>query len=378
MEYLSIKKFLFVFTIKLIVAENLNNLNYEIKSLFGQPDYRSVNLTWEVETKDENFPNSENHEEENFIVHYCELQSWGEMHRCKSKILQGSVKNNNNKSTKVYNTIIKNLRLATKYFFNVKVAKHGESEKSARSQIYNDDDNKDGQQIIIPTKGFSAVATKCLPNESEIQIDTGPYFGGRIISENGNCIINGDPKDDRETYNIRIDHEKCGSHVSHDDFTVETYITVQENSGLLTHSSRRFLVICNFQPDTLTVRARLALPSKGSSKALDDDEWPQRDRGARERQFKMVDKSFLVLKESNEQSIENAIGNIESLTENISLETTEKVTNSSTITGNKSEPFKNVRYSRHSSLKDEETNEVFLQIDSLIGITIGVALTVLL
>lgn len=143
--------------------------------------------------------------------------------------------------------------MATKYSFKVRPQKKGETEKSARAATFSKEDPAE-QSIVIPTKGFSAIATRCLPNESEINIETGPYFSGKIASENGQCGIEGDSKDARETYTMRIDHEKCGSQVSHDDLTVETYITVQENSGILTHSTRRFLVVCTFQPDTLTVR----------------------------------------------------------------------------------------------------------------------------
>lgn len=271
--------------------------------------------------------------------------------------------------------MIKNLRMATKYSFNVRPQKLGESEKSARSQAFSKDDTS-GQNIIVPTKGFSAIATKCLPNESEISIETGPFFSGRIISENGECGIKGNAKDKRESYTMRIDHEKCGSQVSHDDLTVETYITVQENSGILTHSTRRFLVVCTFQPDTLTVRARLALPSKGGASVMDEDLWPERERGARERQFRMVDKSALVLKESSEHSMENAIGDIENLTEKIlSQEKSQISTNAILDKKKKSEPLKTARFSRYSS--EFESSSEFIRFDSIIGITIGVALTVL-
>jgi hypothetical protein len=277
-------------------------------------------------------------------------------------------------SMKVYKMMIKNLRMATKYSFNVRSQKQGEAEKSARNENYSKEDSI-GQNIIIPTKGFSAIATQCLPNESEIRIETGPNFGGRIASENGECSIDGNSKDAQESYTLRIDHEKCGSQVSHDDLTVETYITVQENSGILTHSTRRFLVVCTFQPDTLTVRARLALPSKGDASVMEQDMWPERERGARERQFKMVDKSALILKESSEQSMESAIGDIENLTEKILSEKAQITTN--TILSKKhKEPLKNARYSRYSS--EYENSSGYFRIDSLIGITIGIALTVLL
>lgn len=366
----------------------------EIKSLFGQPDYRSVNLTWEVEEKaDKQLPAKD--DVRSFIVHFCELQSWGEKHRCRSKVLEDVVKQNKKlveifllkkishllsfyplrKFPKIYKMSINNLRMATKYTFMVRPQKHRESEKSARSENFSDEDASE-QSIIIPTKGFSAVATKCLPNESEILIETGPNFGGKIASENGKCAIDGNTEDGRDSYTMRIDHEKCGSQVSHDDLTVETYITVQENSGLLTHSTRRFLVICTFQPETLMVRARLALPSKGGASAIADDSWPEQGRGARERQFNMVDKSSLILKESSEQSMENAIGDIENLTEKILREEPAHVSLNTIDTRKHVEPLKNARYSRHSS--EAHSAPDFLRIDSLIGITIGVALIVLI
>lgn len=267
-------------------------------------------------------------------------------------------------STKLYKMTISNLRMATKYSFHVRPQLHGESEKIARSQKFSKDD-KSGQTIVIPTKGFSAVATKCLPNESEILVETGPNFGGRISSENGECSIQGNAKDGRDAYTMRIDHERCGSQVSHEDLTVETYITVQENSGILTHSTRRFLVVCTFQPDTLTVRARLALPGKGD--VIVDEEWNDRERTSRNRQFKMVDKSALILKESNEHSMENAIGDVENLTE--------KILAKDDFKPQKVEIFNNARFSRYSS--DSRQKSYFQFFDAFTGITIGIALIVL-
>lgn len=267
---------------------------------------------------------------------------------------------------------IKNLRMATKYSFHVRPQIKGETEKSARSRIFSKD-NKDGQTIIIPTKGFSAIATKCLPNESEIEVETGPYFGGRIVSENGECGIEGNALDERETYTMRIDHEKCGSQVSHGDLTVETYITVQENSGILTHSTRRFLVVCTFQPDTLTVRARLALPGKGD--VVVDDNWHDRERSSRNRQFKMVDKSALILKESTEHSMENAIGDVENLTEKILALENLSALSSETFGKQKIETPKSARFSRYSTENYQKSS--LLRLDAFVGITIGVALIVL-
>jgi hypothetical protein len=260
---------------------------------------------------------------------------------------------------------IGNLRMSTKYSFHVRPKRTGESEKSARS--FNKQDTS-GQRIVVPTKGFSAVATKCLPNESEIVVETGPYFSGRIASENGECGIQGNSKDAQSTYVMRIDHEKCGSQVSHDDLTVETYITVQENSGILTHSTRRFLVVCTFQPDTLTVRARLALPGKGEI-VPEDDVWVDRERNARNRQFKMVDKSALILKENDEHSMENAIGDIENLTEKILTITSENSNE------NHHKKFsKNPKFSRYTTHEQDRA----LQYDAIAILSCGLAFFILI
>lgn len=97
----------------------------------------------------------------------------------------------------------------------------------------------------------------CLPQESEIEVSTGPYFAGRIAVESADserCTVDGDPNSPRDTYTLRISHDVCGSKVN--ETTVATFVLVQENLPILTHSTRRFLVLCTYQPDTLTVRAR--------------------------------------------------------------------------------------------------------------------------
>lgn len=85
----------------------------------------------------------------------------------------------------------------------------------------------------------SAQATRCLPNASEIEVETGPYFGGKIVVDGGSCGIKGDPNDTKDKYVMRIDHKACGSMVKPETNTVETFITVQENLGIFTHSTRR-------------------------------------------------------------------------------------------------------------------------------------------
>ena len=94
---------------------------------------------------------------------------------------------------------------------------------------------------------------------SEVEVSTGPYFGGRITVESSdgakteNCSVGGDATSAKDTYTLRIEHKTCGSSVNRT--TVATFILVQETLPILTHSTRRFVVLCTFQPETLTVRA---------------------------------------------------------------------------------------------------------------------------
>lgn len=59
-------------------------------------------------------------------------------------------------------------------------------------------------------------------------------------------------------------------------------------------------MVCTYHPDTLTVRASFSVPGRGgvigSGSAISPSEWDN-DRNARNRKFKMVGKSALVLKE---------------------------------------------------------------------------------
>lgn len=68
---------------------------------------------------------------------------------------------------------IGNLRMATSYSFHVRPKRTGDIEKTARAENLLKQEQKAGESITIPTKGFSAIATKCLPNESEIEVETG-------------------------------------------------------------------------------------------------------------------------------------------------------------------------------------------------------------
>lgn len=76
----------------------------------------------------------------------------------------------------------------------------------------------------------------------------------------------------------------------------------------------RFVVVCTYQPDTLTVRASFAVPGRGGA-AVVPSEWAETGRSARERQFRLVDKSALVLKENDPDSA-SSLGNEDSMITN--------------------------------------------------------------
>lgn len=163
--------------------------------------------------------------------------------------------------------IVPGLRMSTNYTFEVRPV----ATKRMDREFHNP---KTSQSVTVSTKGcknsyarfttqipivpsVSAKATLCLPTESEIEVSTGPYFGGRVgveAADGARCTVEGDANSPRDVYTLRINHQACGSVVN--ETTVSTFVLVQENLPILTHSTRRFLVLCTVQPDTLTVRAR--------------------------------------------------------------------------------------------------------------------------
>ncbi|CAH1985972.1 unnamed protein product [Acanthoscelides obtectus] len=228
-----------------------------VRNLMGEPDYRQVRLHWEVDG--EALPKN------GFTVRFCELQTWGAQ-RCRNQSVKQTVAEQNSvdkdEDFKVFSADIKGLRMATTYSFEVKPVKEEKGERTDRAE--GDDMNQN--MIVIPTKGFSAKATQCLPEASEISVSTGPYFGGRIAVEAADgerCAVDGEPGSLKDTYTLRINHAECGSQVN--ETTVATFVLVQENLPILTHSTRRFLVLCSYQPETLTVRAGISLPTNTNS-----------------------------------------------------------------------------------------------------------------
>lgn len=118
------------------------------------------------------------------------------------------------------------------------------------------------------------------------------------MTENRECMFRGDSGSAQQTYTFPIDHRKCGSRVDPANRTVTNSIIVQENAGILTASTRRFQVVCNYHADMLTVRASFTVPNKNGNT---DEAAPKNPhdttRRGREHQPAMVGRMGLVLKE---------------------------------------------------------------------------------
>ncbi|KAF4518041.1 hypothetical protein B566_EDAN009274 [Ephemera danica] len=251
-------------------------------NLEASPDFHSVTLLWGDPTllhadvsktqNDHEAPISPAARAGTVVVTFCELQAWGP-HRCKDKSVQMS------RMGRVFSAQVNGLRMATRYSFQVRP---GSLEVSSSStSTHNVSPLATGlpaSTITAQTKGFSARATLCLANSTEVEVDTGPFFGGRISVEplNGtpgdvgpnsgadpevaSCSVWGDSQSTRATYRLRFDHHACGGTRALNSSAVATFLLVQESLPILTHSTRRFLVLCTAQPDTLTVSAGISLP----------------------------------------------------------------------------------------------------------------------
>lgn len=130
----------------------------------------------------------------------------------------------------------------------------------------NENSNFDGYRV--ETKPFSALASNCLANTTEVIVNTGKFFAGRISFENNTdprCQLLGNKRSDQISYKFRIDHTICGSKLV-DGNRIESNILVYENKDILTHNSARFHVVCNFIHDSFTVRAAISMPGISASR----------------------------------------------------------------------------------------------------------------
>lgn len=168
-----------------------------------------------------------------------------------------------------YEALIGDLRLLTNY--SVAVEPDFGSDSAANAIIYSanpslEDDRRfqmvTSEYALMTTKGFSARAERCLANASRVVVRTGPFFGGKISVEDSKddaCAVLGDPESPRDAYILDIDHKLCGSRLVNGS-KMETNIIVHENRDIITHNTRRYLVVCSFLPDTYTITASVNLP----------------------------------------------------------------------------------------------------------------------
>jgi len=218
------------------------NTKPRIVNLTGEPSFRKVALRWQVEPDGELVTGL-------FDVKYCENQVWGE-HFCRHKTVRQKP------TADTFSADILGLKMSTNYTFYLE---SGLVEKSSRKE------RKIEQNLILATKGFSARATDCRRDSTEVLLETGPHFGGKITAEGRehDCFIAGKKASGNSSYSFTIDHKKCGSEMN--KTSVWTYVVVQENLPILTHSTRRFLVLCHFKmPEVFKVTAGFNLPGGNS------------------------------------------------------------------------------------------------------------------
>lgn len=192
---------------------------------------------------------------------YCELTSWNIEIKCRHRNLRvesvnkepesndsrhsagsdfsvigatiDSVRQLEPPSGQTYEAQVFDLRALTNYTFQVQVsrfaheletdpepAKRWQPEQHDRSQAARrlSLSNQKGNGLLgrVETKPFGAEATKCLADVSEVVVNTGRYFGGRISVEDSldpRCNLLGNRSSEQTTYLFRIDHQICDSKI---------------------------------------------------------------------------------------------------------------------------------------------------------------------
>lgn len=213
-------------------------------------------------------------------LRFCELTSWNVEIKCRQRVLPVNFEPTTTTTTalnsrqqadsvisttsranpaidsvhqldsKHYETQIYDLRALTNYTFQVKVARFaheppvllggqmqqqssnrsqaarrlaigagsaGSPATQTRQEIHGDSwPQVEDNPSRVETKPFGAEATKCLSDVSEVVVNTGRYFGGRISVENSadpRCNLLGNKSSEQTSYLFRIDHDICDSKV---------------------------------------------------------------------------------------------------------------------------------------------------------------------
>ncbi|XP_076370027.1 uncharacterized protein LOC143256552 [Tachypleus tridentatus] len=235
-------------------------LTHDVLDLVVEPSYHSVKLRWSYFNP--SYP-------KRFRVSLCEISEWSFLPQCSERFL--SVKEEKPSSNNqdviisrekgIYETEINGLRMFTNYTLSI----NPEYDVTLSGSGWKDDSRQNlvlPRSVSITTKGFSARASQCLPNASEVVVNTGPFFGGKIAVEDNNdqrCAVNGNRSSPQHSYALNIVHDICGSKVVNNS-RVDTMIVVHENRNIITQNSRRYLVQCNLIPKAFTIRAAVYVP----------------------------------------------------------------------------------------------------------------------
>ncbi|XP_064472803.1 uncharacterized protein LOC135387627 isoform X2 [Ornithodoros turicata] len=256
---------------------------HEVENLEAEPGYRSITLRWKYPHVPEPFA---------FRVQVCEVLPWQPRARCRVRSLEvpsrvgqrrfgdfsidakepghDTLRRGARKGW--YQAQIQDLRMLSNYT----VAVEPDFGSSRNSLLYASSAvDEDRLQLItsefttVTTKGFAARAERCLANSSEVVVRTGPYFAGKIAVEDAPeaCSVVGNPASPLDAYTLLIDHKLCRSRIVNQS-KIETNIIVHENRDIITHNTRRYLVVCSFVPDTYTITASVSLPTLNKKKTL--------------------------------------------------------------------------------------------------------------
>lgn len=118
--------------------------------------------------------------------------------------------------------------------------------------------------------------------------------------------------------------------------------------------------MCTYQPDTLTIRASFSVPGRGAAAVSPD--WEESDRSGRQRKFRMVGKSSLVLKE--DYNDDSGPMDVKSTAESVSIQSDGQIPKKHLeVTGSAENIDSNQISSASDSVRDAKYARLMQQID---------------